>query len=48
MNNPETRERLIRTGADPAPRPTAEFGKFLREEYARYGKIVRELGLKPD
>ncbi|HXV11079.1 MAG TPA: tripartite tricarboxylate transporter substrate binding protein [Burkholderiales bacterium] len=48
VNNPETRERLVRTGADPDPRPTTEFGKFLREEYARYGKIVRELGLKPD
>lgn len=41
----EVREPLIRAGAEPAYKAPQDFAKFVREEYDRYGKLVRELGL---
>ncbi|HEX6004039.1 MAG TPA: tripartite tricarboxylate transporter substrate-binding protein [Burkholderiales bacterium] len=41
----EVREPLIKTGAEPAYLPPAAFAQFVRTEYERYGKLVRELGL---
>jgi tripartite-type tricarboxylate transporter receptor subunit TctC len=45
---PDMRERLIRSGAMPAPLPTAEFAKLMREELARWGRVVREKNIKAD
>lgn len=45
VKSADTREQLIATGADPDGRTTRAFGEFIRSEHARYGKIVRELGL---
>jgi tripartite-type tricarboxylate transporter receptor subunit TctC len=39
---PELREKLIRSGAIPAPTSSEDFGKLLREELARWGQVVRE------
>jgi tripartite-type tricarboxylate transporter receptor subunit TctC len=39
---PQVREKLIRSGAIPAPTPSDEFGKLLREELARWGQVVRD------
>lgn len=41
----EVREPLIKAGAEPAYRPPQAFAQFVREEYERYGKLVRDLGL---
>jgi tripartite-type tricarboxylate transporter receptor subunit TctC len=38
----------VRTGAELAPRSRAAFGAFLRDEYERYGRLVRELGITAD
>lgn len=46
LNDPETRRQLLQIGADPAPSSPDELGKFVRREYERYGKLVREAGLK--
>lgn len=46
LNDPETRRQLVQIGADPAPSSPDELGKFVRREYERYGKLVREAGLK--
>jgi tripartite-type tricarboxylate transporter receptor subunit TctC len=46
LESPEVREQLIKAGAEPAFKPHAPFAQFVREEYERYGKLVRELGLK--
>jgi tripartite-type tricarboxylate transporter receptor subunit TctC len=40
--------QIVRTGAEPAPRSRAAFGAFLRDEYERYGRLVRELGITAD
>lgn len=41
----EVREQLVKAGAEPAYRPPQPFAQFVRAEYERYGKLVRELGL---
>lgn len=46
LNDPETRRQLVQIGADPAPSSPDELGKFVRREYERFGKLVREAGLK--
>jgi tripartite-type tricarboxylate transporter receptor subunit TctC len=44
----ETRERFATQGGIPAPEVTAEqYGAMLKREYETYGKLIRELGLKP-
>jgi len=46
MNDPEVRTKLKATGVTPSPGSPQEFGQYLREEYARWGRIVREKGIK--
>jgi len=43
LRSAELREQLVRTGAEPARRSRAAFGVFIREEYKRYGAIVKDL-----
>jgi tripartite-type tricarboxylate transporter receptor subunit TctC len=45
---PDMREKLIRSGAIPAPTSTAEFAKLMRDELARWGRVVREKNIKAD
>jgi tripartite-type tricarboxylate transporter receptor subunit TctC len=46
MNDPEVRAKLAQTGVVPAPDSPAEFGQYLKDEYARWGRIIREKGIK--
>jgi tripartite-type tricarboxylate transporter receptor subunit TctC len=46
MNDPAVRVRLAQTGTVPAPDSPEHFGKYLRDEYARWGPIIREKGIK--
>jgi tripartite-type tricarboxylate transporter receptor subunit TctC len=48
VNQPETRERLISMGVDIIASTPEEFGTFLRSEIARYGKVVKDAGLKAE
>jgi tripartite-type tricarboxylate transporter receptor subunit TctC len=48
VNSPDTRQQLMQVGADPAPNSPEEFGRFVRQEYERYGKLIREAGIKLD
>ena len=48
LEAPDVREKLIQSGATPAPTSSAEFGKFLSEELARWGRVVREKNIKED
>ena len=48
LRSAETRERFATQGGTPAPEVTAEqYGAMLQREYDTYGKLIRELGLKP-
>jgi tripartite-type tricarboxylate transporter receptor subunit TctC len=46
LESPDVRGQLIKAGAEPAFKPPKPFAQFVNEEYERYGKLVRELGLK--
>jgi tripartite-type tricarboxylate transporter receptor subunit TctC len=46
MNDPAMRAKLAQTGTVPAPDSSEHFGQYLRDEYARWGRIIREKGIK--
>ena len=48
INAPDMREKLVQSGAVPSPTSSAEFGKILSDEYARWGAVVREKSIKED
>lgn len=48
LNDPDLRARLKAAGTEPAPSTPEEFEKYLREEIARWGKVIRDKGIKAD
>ncbi len=48
MNDPEVRAKLAQTGVVPAADTPEEFGRYLRGEYERWGRIIREKGIKAE
>ena len=46
LADPEVKERLATLGAVVAPTTAAELGKMVRAEHERYGKLIREAGIK--
>jgi tripartite-type tricarboxylate transporter receptor subunit TctC len=46
LNDPGLRERMRDAGTTPAPSSPEEFGNYLREEIAHWGKVIKEKGLK--
>jgi tripartite-type tricarboxylate transporter receptor subunit TctC len=46
MAVPETRERLRAQGGDPDSRSPEQFAEFMRAEHARWGKVIRDAGIK--
>ena len=44
----DVKERLAGLGAEPAPMPPEEFGRYVRAEIAKWAKVVRESGAKAD
>ncbi len=43
---PEIRERLIQMGIDPVAGTPAQFEQFLRDEVAKWGKVIKQAGVK--
>jgi tripartite-type tricarboxylate transporter receptor subunit TctC len=48
LDAPDVREKLVASGAIPAPTSSAEFGALLNDELARWGRVVREKNIKED
>src|SRR5215475_11119101 len=48
INAPDVRDKLVQSGAIPAPTTSVEFGQILRDELARWGRVVREKNIKED
>lgn len=48
MSTPETREWLLGQGAEPGNDTPEEFLAYIRVEHARWGRVVREAGIKAD
>lgn len=42
----ETRERLLAMGLDPVGMPPAEFAAYVKTETVKWGKLVREAGIR--
>jgi tripartite-type tricarboxylate transporter receptor subunit TctC len=49
LAEPEVREKLARAGGlQPFVTAPAEFAALIRRDYDKYGKLVREIGVKLD
>ena len=48
LADPTIRQRLVDAGANVAPMSIAEFANFVQAESAKYERIIRETGVKPD
>jgi tripartite-type tricarboxylate transporter receptor subunit TctC len=48
LRSPEVEKRLADIGAVPAPSSPEEFGKILRGEGERWGKLIREKNIRAD
>ena len=48
LQSPDVRERFAREGAEPVGSSPADFTGYVRAEYAKYTRIVRDSGIKAD
>lgn len=48
LESPEVRAQLTAAGGAPLPGPAEDFDKLLKSDAARYGKLIREAGIKLD
>jgi tripartite-type tricarboxylate transporter receptor subunit TctC len=46
LQDPDLRARLKDAGVTPSPSSPEQFGRYLKDEIARYGKLIRENGIK--
>ena len=46
INDPVVKEKLIQSGAVPVANTPAQFGQILKDELARWGRVVRDKGIK--
>jgi tripartite-type tricarboxylate transporter receptor subunit TctC len=46
INDPVVKDKLIKSGAIPIANTPDQFGQILKEELARWGKLVRDKGIK--
>jgi tripartite-type tricarboxylate transporter receptor subunit TctC len=45
---PAVRDQLLKMGFEIVPNTPEQYASFLKEEHARWGKVVRDLGLKAE
>jgi len=48
MLMPETRERLLAVGGEPTTSTPAQAADFLRSEYTRWGKVIRDAAIRAE
>jgi len=48
LASPDTRDRLLASGSEPASLTSEEFGVFVRAEVARWEKVIRAAAIKPE
>jgi tripartite-type tricarboxylate transporter receptor subunit TctC len=46
LNGQELKTRLSAQGIELVTNSPAEFARFVREDHARWGKIIKEAGIK--
>ena len=45
LNMPEIKDALLRTGLEAAPGTPDAFGAYIKSEYAKWGKLIAEVGI---
>ena len=48
LNSPELKARLGPQGIELVTNSPAEFARFIREDNAKWGRIIKEAGIKAD
>jgi tripartite-type tricarboxylate transporter receptor subunit TctC len=48
LNSDAVKTQMSKLGAEPVGNPQPEFAAFVKSESARWGKIIRENGIKPE
>ncbi len=48
VKDPAITQNLIERGFDPVGSPAAEFARTIKSDYEKYGKLIRERGIKID
>ena len=48
LNEPEVQERLKQQGIDPDPGTPAQLAAHIKSEVARFDKLIKTIGLKPE
>ena len=48
LNDPDLRAKLAQSGVTPAPSSPENFARYLKDEIERWGKVIREKGIKPE
>ena len=48
LRDPEVRQKLVDAGANVVPQSTEQFAAFVQAESAKYERIIRETGVKPE
>jgi tripartite-type tricarboxylate transporter receptor subunit TctC len=46
LGMPEIGSALVAQGVEPAPMTPQQYGGFIRAEYAKWGKVIRDAGIK--
>ena len=44
----EVSEKMLALGSEPAGSTPEEFGAFIREDQAKWAKLMKEQGIKPE
>ena len=48
LAEPAIRERYAQAALEPVGGTPGEFAQLVRDDYAKYGRLIRELGIKVD
>ncbi len=48
MQTAETRERLLAVGGEPSTSTPEQAAEFVRSEYARWGKVIKDAGIRAE
>jgi tripartite-type tricarboxylate transporter receptor subunit TctC len=48
LTAPDIKEALLKLGLEAAPGTPEAFGKYMKSEYAKWGKLIAEIGIKAD
>jgi tripartite-type tricarboxylate transporter receptor subunit TctC len=46
LNDAPTRDKLVQAGATPVGGTPASFGTFMKAEYEKWGRVVKERNIK--